>query len=379
MGLYRKKGTDKWWMCFTAKGVRYDKSTGTADRKIAALILSDIELKILRHEKLGVEFELGYTFDDMMAKFMDEYAPRQEETTRRRYEVSLIHLRLFFGGKRLSEIDARLIDRYMQQRLKEVSRRKTLTKPATVNREFSLLAKAFSLAVSRKWRMVDVNPCSTAYNGEPMKLKENNERERYLINDEEERLLRESAGYHKGLLREIVVVALYMGMRQGEILRLQHGHVDLENRRLTVTKENSKNKIPRTIPIMSDTVLEILKNRMARTAVDTAHPHESLVFTTGGGRPVSARNVQRDFRKACVRAGIEDFVFHDLRHTFGTRLAQNGVDIYTIARYMGHEDLESTKRYSHHNAESLRASIRTVEKMTGTLKVIAGGRSRGSA
>jgi len=165
MGLYRKKGTDKWWMCFTAKGVRYDKSTGTADRKIAALILSDIELKILRHEKLGVEFELGYTFDDMMAKFMDEYAPRQEETTRRRYEVSLIHLRLFFGGKRLSEIDARLIDRYMQQRLKEVSCRKTLTKPATVNREFSLLAKAFSLAVSRKWRMVDVNPCSTAYNG----------------------------------------------------------------------------------------------------------------------------------------------------------------------------------------------------------------------
>ena len=95
----------------------------------------------------------------------------------------------------------------------------------------------------------------------------------------------------------------------------------------------------------------------------------------GSGRRVSARNVQRDFRKACRKAGIEDFVFHDLRHTFGTWLAQNGVDIYTIARYMGHEDLESTKRYTHHNAESLRVSIGTIEKMTGALKAIVGRQS----
>jgi len=372
MGLYRKKGTNNWWMCFTANGVRYDKSTGTADRKIAGLILSDMELKILKQEKLGIEPELEYTFEEMMAKFMHEYAPRQENSTRRRYEVSLSHLRPFFGGKRLSEIDARLIDRYMQQRLKEISCRKTLTKPATVNREFSLLARAFSLAASRKWQMANANPCSTAYNGEPLKLKENNERERYLINDEEERLLKESAGYLRGQLWEIVVVALYMGMRQGEILKLKHGHVDLENRKLTITKENSKNKIPRTIPIMSETVLEILRNRMTRKVVNIAHPQDSLVFTTGSGRRVSARNVQRDFRKACRKAGIEDFVFHDLRHTFGTWLAQNGVDIYTIARYMGHEDLESTKRYTHHNAESLRVSIGTIEKMTGALKAIVG-------
>lgn len=219
--------------------------------------------------------------------------------------------------------------------------------------------------------MAKVNPCSTAYNGEPLKLKENNERERYLINDEEKRLLKAAEGYLYGQMWEIVVVALYMGMRQGEILGLRGAHVDLENRKLTVVKENSKNKVPRTIPILSETVLEILKSRLDGKVVSISQPRQNYVFATRSGKRISARNLQRDFRKACQKAEITDFVFHDLRHTFGTWLAQNGVDIYTIARYMGHEDLESTKRYTHHNAESLRVSIGSIEKMTSKLNTIA--------
>ncbi|HUJ90048.1 MAG TPA: tyrosine-type recombinase/integrase [Syntrophorhabdales bacterium] len=60
-----------------------------------------------------------------------------------------------------------------------------------------------------------------------------------------------------------------------------------------------------------------------------------------------------------------------MRHTFGAWLAQDGRETYTIARYAGHKGLECTKRYLHHNAESLRASIGTIEKMTGTLQRIA--------
>lgn len=375
MGLYRKKGTRSWWMSFTAGGVQHHKSTGTPDEKLARLVLGDIQLKIFKNERLGVEFEPQYTFDEMMAKFMEEWAPQQEKSTQRRYQQSLKHLRPFFGGKRLSDIDAKLIDRYMQGRLKELSCRGTLTKPATVNREYSMLARAFALAVSKKWEMAKVNPCSTAYNGEPLKLKENNERERYLVNDEEERLLEAAEGHLRGQLWEIVVVALYTGMRQGEILKLTGFHIDLENRRLTVVKENSKNHIPRTIPILSETVLEILRNRIGGKVVSISQPRQNYVFATGSGKRIGARNLQRAFEKARRKAGIEDFVFHDLRHTFGTWLAQNGVDIYTIARYMGHEDLESTKRYTHHNAESLRVSIGSIEKMTGKLnRIVEEGR-----
>jgi integrase len=370
MGLYRQDGSGNWWMSFTVGGRRYRKSTGTDDKKLAGLILADIELKVLKQEKLGIEPELEYTFDDMMAKFMDEYAPKKAESTQVRYVQSLKHLEPSFKGMKLSAIEPKLIDQYMQGRLKELSRRGTPTKEATVNREFAMLSKAFALAASKKWRMAAVNPCSAAYCGESLKFEENNERERYLINDEEARLLKAAEGYLRGQLWEIIVVALYMGMREMEILKLQRWHVDLENKTLTVIRANAKNRVSRTIPILSDTVLEIFRNRLGRKVVGILSRND-YVFATKTGRRISARNLQRDFQKICLKAGIEDFIFHDLRHTFGTWLAQNGVDIYTIARYMGHKDLVSTKRYTHHNAESLRAGVGIIEKMTENLQRIA--------
>jgi hypothetical protein len=101
MGLYRKKGTSNWWMNFTIDGIQYNKSTGTADAKLAGLIPADMELKVLKNEKLGMEFELGYILDEMMSKFMSDYAPKQEKSTQRRYEQSLKHLLPFFGGRKL--------------------------------------------------------------------------------------------------------------------------------------------------------------------------------------------------------------------------------------------------------------------------------------
>ena len=178
------------------------------------------------------------------------------------------------------EKERKIIDEYMQVRLKELTCRGTPTKRATVNRELTMLSKAFSLVDSRKWQMASLNPCSTAYCKEP------------------------------------------------------------------------------------------LRHRLDRKVVGI-RPGNDYVFSTRSGRRISARNLQRAFEKACAEATIDDLVFHDLRHTFGTWLAQNGVDIYTIARYMGHKSLESTKRYLHYNAESLKAGIGTVGKMAEKLQRIA--------
>jgi len=372
MGLYRRNGTGNWWMSFTFEGVQYRQSTGTDDEKMAALILADMELKILKKEKLGIEPELDYTFDDMMVKFRAEYVPKKAESTQTRFAQSQKHLDPFFTGMKLSAIEKepKCIEQYIQGRLNETTCRGTLTKPATVNRELAMLSKAFSLAASKKWQMASVNPCSTAYCGEPLRLEEDNERERYLILDEEARLLKAADRYLRGQLWEIIVVALYTGLRESEILKLQRAHVDLENKRITVIKPNSKNKVGRTIPILSDTVVDILRRRLDRKVVGI-QPKNDYVFTTKSGRRISARNLQREFTNACIKAEIEDLVFHDLRHTFGTWLSQNAVDIYTIARYMGHKSLESTKRYLHHNAESLKAAIGTIEKMTEKLQRMA--------
>ena len=76
---------------------------------------------------------------------------------------------------------------------------------------------------------------------------------------------------------------------------------------------------------------------------------------------IDGDNLRRAFKKALQKAGIEDFHFHDLRHTFATRLAQNGVDIYTISKLLGHKDIQMTQRYSHHSPESLRDGIQVLE------------------
>lgn len=295
VGLYRRNGTGNWWRSFTVAGVQYRQSTGTDHKKLAGLILADMEIKILKKERLGIEAELEYFFDEMMDKFMSEYAPRKAESTQLRFSQSLKHLKPFFTRMRLSAIEKEpgIIDQYMRRRLGELTCRGTPTRPATVNRELAI-----------------------------------------------------------------------------EILKLRRVHVDLENKRITVIKPNSKNKVGRTIPILSETVVRIQRHRLNGKVVGI-QPANDYVFATRSGRRISARNLQRALEKACAMAAIDDLVFHDLRHTFGTWLAQNGVDIYTIARYMGHRSLESTKRYLHHNAESLKAAIGTIEKMIEKLQRIA--------
>ena len=62
----------------------------------------------------------------------------------------------------------------------------------------------------------------------------------------------------------------------------------------------------------------------------------------------------RAFYHARDRAEIDDFTFHDLRHTFATRFAQAGVDLYKISKLLGHKDIKMTQRYSHHCPDSLR-------------------------
>jgi integrase len=68
------------------------------------------------------------------------------------------------------------------------------------------------------------------------------------------------------------------------------------------------------------------------------------------------------------RVGIEDFRFHDLRHTFATRLAQAGVDLYKIAKLLGHKDIKMTQRYSHHYPESLRDGVEVLDRISPILE-----------
>jgi integrase len=102
---------------------------------------------------------------------------------------------------------------------------------------------------------------------------------------------------------------------------------------------------------MSQTLQETLKTINVRDISGT-------VF------PISVRSLRAAYGRALQKAGVTDFHFHDLRHTFATRLVQNGQDLYKVQKLLGHKSIVMTQRYAHHYPESLRSSVEVLDRVT---------------
>jgi integrase len=336
MGLYKRGQV--WWMSFICKGRHYRKSTETEDRKLAQRIYDKVKGEIAEEkwfEKLPGEDK---TFRDLMEKYMEEHSKPKKKAWKRD-EVSLSHLNPFFGEYDLMEITPSIISDYKNGRLRERAA------PASLNRELSVCKHAFNLAY-KEWDWVRENPfCKVKME------RENNERDRILGHEEEKRLLEVSPTW----LKEIMTFALNTGCREGEILGLTWQDFDLFKRIVVI--HQSKTGYTKTIPL-TPTVYELLK-----TKNKVRHLHHSLVFPSDNGTRFTASNLGRAFRGALKKAKLENFRFHDLRHSFASRLAQSGVDLYLIQKLLGHREPRMVQRYSHHSVESLRKGIEVLERL----------------
>jgi integrase len=131
----------------------------------------------------------------------------------------------------------------------------------------------------------------------------------------------------------------------------QSPKINLKNKVLTVL--GSKTGEKRSIPLTRQ-ALEVLD---ARRSLDEQKLQNDLVFTHPGVQMVNIYTLRTAFVTALEKVQMEDLHWHDLRHTFASRLAQAGVDPYTIQRLMGHKSFTTTQRYAHHYVESLRRGI----------------------
>ena len=218
-----------------------------------------------------------------------------------------------------------------------------------------MLSKAFNLAV-REWEWLKDNPVSRV-----QKERETNEVDRWLTEEEERRLLGNSPDW----LRKIIVFALNTGLRQDELLSLEWNRVNLL--RKTIIIQKTKNNRPNTLPLNSIALNVLLKKHECKVR----NLKNDLVFSSQVGTKIGKRNLIRAFALALEKAEIKDFTYHCLRHTFATRLAQNGVDIYKIAKLLNHKDLKNTQRYSHHCPESLMVGVQVLEKFDYNLTTMA--------
>jgi len=280
----------------------------------------------------------GYTFKDLMGKYMVEYSAVNKAASSHKRDKSLVkQLVSFFGDQYLTEITPAMISDF------KVKRRADGVSPRTINYELTTMSHAFNIAI-REWGLASDNPVKKV-----RKERVSNNIERWLTLEEEERLLKASPKW----LQDIIVFAIHTGMRQSEILDLKWSQVDMNRRTVTILEQ--KNRCIDTLPL-NETAMTVLRYRHKSDMRLDNYVFPNTLFNRKGNRLLL-----KAFYVALKKSGICNFRFHDLRHTFATRLIRNGVDLYTVQKLGRWKTVTMVQRYAHHQSESLRTAIEMID------------------
>jgi integrase len=173
----------------------------------------------------------------------------------------------------------------------------------------------------------------------------------FLSREEAERLINAA----DPVIRPIIICALHTGMRKGEILGLRWRHVDLTHRVINLPK--TKSGEPRSLPI-NDRLLATLKDKTLIRSLEDDH-----VFLN----PETMKrwfDLKRQFNRAVLNAKLahREIVFHHLRHTAASWMVMAGVPLLTVARVLGHADLQMVSRYAHLSPEHMGAAVAVLDK-----------------
>jgi integrase len=327
-------------MRFTYKGRQIRKSAETTNKKLAERIYHKVLGEIAEgkwFDKLPGEEK---TFEEMMEKYLKEHSARNKTLKSHDRDKELAnHLLSSFGDSILTVITPRSISEY------KVKRRDEGASPRTINYELALMSHAFNLAI-KEWEWLKDNPVSRV-----SREKVNNMRERWLTFEEEGKLLDASPKW----LQELIIFSLETGLRQGETLNLQWPQVDLFRRTITILEQKNRGKD--TIPL-NERALEVLKAKAKIRRIKT-----NYVFYNNNRNRIGVSNLLRAFYSATKKANLKGFRWHDLRHTFATRLVQAGVDLYSVQKLGRWKNIQMVMRYAHHYPESLRAGVEALNKV----------------
>lgn len=300
--------------------------------------------------------------DSTLRKFLDDDLLPWATAHRKWGAGSVKRIKAAFADrldKPLSELTAWVIEKWRSQRLKAG------IADGTVNRELAGLKSALAKAV--EWGAIAANPLS------PVKLRKvDNARVRYLSPAEEKRLRtalakrdrdgiagrargnahRAERGYellqaipaggYFDHLTPMVLLALNTGLRRGELVALDWGDINLRAKDLLVRAAAAKSATSRHVPLNKEAV-----------AILTRWQRQ----TGGEGRLFNVRDVKTAWLALMKAAAVEGFNFHDLRHSFASKLVMAGVDLNTVRELLGHADLKMTLRYAHLAQEHKQSAV----------------------
>jgi integrase len=317
----------------------------------------------------------------------DEYAPWAEANIRTA-AATVARLKASFAehlDKKLGDLTPWIVEKWRAGRLKDGA------KPATVNRDLDDLKSSLTKAAA--WDLIEVNPIAgvrrskTDGSRSARFLSADEEaRLRRALDDREERIRRErvsaNAWRDKRLyellpdlrsavfadhLKPLVLLSLHTGMRRGELFALTWPSVDLQAGRITVHGATAKSGRTRHLPLNSE-ALDVLRGWHDHSA------HKAgLVFPGKNG--AAFNNVRRSWEGVLAAAKIGRFRWHDLRHTFASKLVMASVDLNTVRELLGHSDYKMTQRYAHlapeHKAAAVAKLVAVADESTQSNAAVA--------
>lgn len=328
----------RWWYDFSLNGQRYRAPLPEATNKVQAKrAITTIKNQIY-------EGKFGDGIKTLFKDFVKEvYEPvaklKRSYNTFEKHHIKIVLA--YFKDYELSEISPLLVEKFKRELLNKPVLGNKPRKPASVNRLLAVLSGILTMACDNG--LITKNPCSKV-----KRLREDNARTRFLTIEEEETLMAGLKGPYLRL-KPMVVIALNTGMRLGEIVNLTWNQIEWERNRINVI--NTKNALDRTIPMepcVKDLLIQLWRD---------CDKTNQRVFA---GQ--EAKAIGLSFRLLVRRVKLTDFHFHDLRHTFATRLAESGIDAFTIAALLGHKTLAMTQRYTHPSDDHKRKAIEVLGK-----------------
>jgi len=326
--LYKRKGTDLWWLTYSIGGKRFRESTGTSVKRQAQAFMAKRQQELYD----GRHFPDKKKTDLTMVKLKDlwmEHAKHKRSIAddATRFDTIIEH----FGASCLvATLTNRDIEKFRDAMAARTTRRGRLMAPATVNRHLAVLRAALRHAEA------------DYLHRNPMRgvkfMAERNKRERECEPEEYERLLEVASPD----LRLGIVLAYEAGLRRVEICRALKEHVSFKRREILIPIKSSKTDTPRTVPLTKKAIAEI---KAAPARID--------------GRLIGLEpdQLSNRFRRICRDAEVAGLTFHDLRGTAITRLARLGASLDELQRFSGHKSIQALMRYLKRGDKRLRRLV----------------------
>lgn len=338
MSVYKRGNC--WWYGFWFQGERIQKGTHQTNRRLAVQMEMAHRARLAMGEPEPQAEKPIPTFEEFSVQYLD-FSKANKRCSGQEEVYFRSTLKPCFGKYRLDEITPLLVEQYKQKRLKDG------LKKSSVNRALGLLKFALGKAV--EWELVGTN------GARKVKLfrLDDPAPDRVLSREEERKLLAACAApdlmCRAPHLRAIILVALYTGLRRGEILGLKWTDVDFENGVLIVRQSKTASGRGRRVNLNS-LLSEVLRELTKEAESEWLFPSPGR-FQAEGKPLRHIADVKKAYSRAVKLASIPRITFHQLRHTFCSRLADAGVPLPVIQDLAGHASIIMTRRYTHPAAE----------------------------